>query len=65
MEETLQELNHEYVKIINEMRELNKKRYEILKAFENIIKGNVDITIMRTPSIYHDLYGHDLDIDKK
>ena len=60
------ELNEEYISLISQMRELNRKRVEVYKKFK-IFQPNVEniieyiIESMRTPSIYHDLYGNDLD----
>ena len=44
-------LNKKYIKLCNQMRKLNKKRYKIFKKF----KTNSKPKIMITPSIYHDL----------
>ncbi len=55
-----EKLNKEYVSLISQMRELNKQRYEIYKKFK-VIKPDVQIAYMRTPSLYHDLYNNDLD----
>lgn len=55
------ELNKEYISLIIEMRELNKKRFEIFKKFEEITpKADIDIKVMRTTSIYRDLFGNNL-----
>ena len=56
------ELNEEYISLISQMRELNKKRVEIYDRFRKL-KPNVneEIKEMRTVSLYHDLYGNDLD----
>ena len=44
------------------MRELNKKRVEIYDKFRKLKPDvNKDIKEMRTVSLYHDLYGNDLD----
>ena len=59
-----EKLNAEYISIISKMRELNKKRYEIYLNFIGIepnSKIDIKLEMMRTPSIYHDLYGNDLD----
>jgi hypothetical protein len=57
----MKELNEEeYIKLISQMRELNEKRHEIFKKFKKI-NVDVKIKIMKTPSIYHDLFGNDLD----
>lgn len=42
------------------MRELNKKRVEIYDQFRKL-KPNIEIKEMRTVSLYHDLYGNDVD----
>ena len=42
------------------MRVLNAKRFELYKKFEKI-NPDVEIKMMRTPSMYHDLNGNDLD----
>lgn len=56
------ELNEEYISLISQMRELNKKRVEIYDKFRKL-KPDVSEKIkeMRTVSLYHDLYGNDLD----
>jgi hypothetical protein len=54
------ELNAEYISIIKQMRELNIKRYEIFVKFKKLVP-KAKTEMMRTPSIYHDLYGNDLD----
>jgi len=56
------ELNEEYISLISQMRELNKKRVEIYDKFRKLKPDvNKDIKEMRTVSLYHDLYGNDLD----
>lgn len=56
------ELNEEYISLISQMRVLNKKRVEIYDKFRKLKPDvNKDIREMRTVSIYHDLYGNDLD----
>jgi uncharacterized coiled-coil DUF342 family protein len=54
------ELNEEYVAIIKEMRELNARRVKVFNKFQEIVP-DVDLTYQHTVSIYHDLYGVDLD----
>jgi hypothetical protein len=55
-----EELNKEYVEIITQMRKLNKKRVEVFEKFKEI-KPDVELKFQRTVSIYHDLYGKDID----
>ena len=56
------ELNEEYISLISQMRELNKKRVEIYDKFRKLKpEVNQEIKQMRTVSLYHDLYGKDLD----
>jgi len=56
------ELNEEYISLIFQMRELNKKRVEIYDKFRKLKpEVNEKIKEMRTVSLYHDLYGNDLD----
>jgi len=56
------ELNEEYISLISQMRELNKKRVEIYDKFRKLKpEVNEKIKEMRTVSLYHDLYGNDLD----
>jgi len=56
------ELNEEYISLISQMRELNKKRVEIYDKFRKLKpRVNEEIKEMRTVSLYHDLYGNDLD----
>ena len=56
------ELNEEYISLISKMRELNKKRVEIYDRFRKLKPDvNEEIKEMRTVSLYHDLYGNDLD----
>jgi len=56
------ELNEEYISLISQMRELNKKRVEIYHKFRKLKpEVNKEIKEMRTVSLYHDLYGNDLD----
>ena len=55
------ELNEEYISLISQMRELNKKRVEIYDKFRQLKpEVNKEIKEMRTVSLYHDLYGNDL-----
>jgi hypothetical protein len=58
-----EKLNEEYRDILKQMRVLNKKRYEIFLKF---LETNPDATVeyMRTPSMYHDLFGNDMDKDE-
>ena len=56
----MEELNKEYIILISKIRELNAERVEIFKKFKEL-KPDVEIKMMHTPSIYHDLYGNDLD----
>jgi|688.fasta_scaffold2243811_1 hypothetical protein len=57
-----EELNKEYISLIYQIRELNKKRVEIYNKFKKLKPDvNKDIREMRTVSIYHDLYGNDVD----
>ena len=56
------ELNEEYISLISQMRELNKKRIEIYDKFRKLKpEVNQEIKEMRTVSLYHDLYSNDLD----
>ena len=56
------ELNEEYISLISQMRELNNKRVEIYDKFRKFnSEVNEKIKEMRTVSLYHDLYGNDLD----
>ena len=56
------ELNEEYISLISQMRELNKKRVEIYDRFRKLKPDvNEEIKEMRTVSLYHDIYGNDLD----
>lgn len=56
------ELNEEYISLISQMRELNKRRVEIYGRFKKLKPDvNEEIKEMRTVSLYHDLYGNDLD----
>lgn len=56
------ELNEKYISLISQMRELNKKRVEIYDKFRKLKPDvNQEIKEMRTVSLYHDLYGNDLD----
>ena len=56
------ELNKEYISLISQMRGLNKKRVEIYDRFRKLKPDvNEEIKEMRTVSLYHDLYGNDLD----
>jgi hypothetical protein len=55
------ELNEEYISLISQMRELNKKRVEIYGRFRKLKPDvNEEIKEMRTVSLYHDLYGNDI-----
>jgi hypothetical protein len=57
-----EELNKEYISLIYQIRELNKKRVEIYNKFKKLKPDvNKEIREMRTVSIYHDLYGNDVD----
>ena len=64
MEKTEIELNEEYKFIIIEMRLLNAKRFEVYKNFKKLKSDAVTPRSMVTPSMYHDLYGNDLDEEK-
>ena len=56
------ELNEEYISLISQMRELNKKRVAIYDIFRKLDPDvNTKLKEMRTISLYHDLYGNDLD----
>ena len=56
------QLNEEYISLISQIRELNKKRVEIYKKFKKLKPNiNIELKMMRTVSIYHDLYNNDLD----
>ena len=56
------ELNEEYVEIITEMRELNTRRVEVYKKFKALEPDAEKLlTWMTSPTLYHDLYGVDLD----
>lgn len=56
------ELNEEYISLISQMRELNRKRVEIYCIFRKLKPDfNEEIKEMRTFSLYHDLHGNDLD----
>lgn len=56
------ELNEEYISLIIQMRELNKKRVKLCIQFSELKKHtNIEVKYMRTASLYHDLYGNDLD----
>lgn len=59
-------LNNEYISLISQMKELNIKRVEIYNKF-CFLNPNVSKKIkrMRTVSIYHDLYGNDVDITNR
>ena len=54
------ELNEEYVAIIKEMRELNARRVEVYNKFKEFVP-DIALQFQHTVSIYHDLYGVDLD----
>ena len=54
------ELNEEYVEIITEMRELNKRRVQVFLKFQKLMP-DANLEYQHTVSIYHDLYGVDLD----
>jgi hypothetical protein len=56
----LNKLNEEYISVLKEMRNLNKRRVEIMREFKKI-NSDVKLVIMNTVSIYHDLFGNDLD----
>jgi len=44
------------------MREINKKRVEVCNKFKKITaKEDIELRTMNTISIYHDLFGKDLD----
>lgn len=56
------ELNEEYISLISQMIELNKKRVDVYKKFRTLKPDvNTELKEMRTVSLYHDLYGNDLD----
>ena len=56
------ELNEEYISLISQIRELNLKRVKIYDKFRKLKPDvNEKIKEMRTVSLYHDLYGNDLD----
>jgi len=56
------ELNKEYISLITQMREINKKRVEVCNKFKKITaKEDIELRTMNTISIYHDLFGKDLD----
>ncbi len=59
---TEEEVNKEYVSLIKQMRKLNKTRYEVYDVFRKFNPSvNENIKEMKTISLYHDLYGNDID----
>jgi len=57
-----EELNKEYISLIYQIRELNKKRVEIYNKFKNLKPDvNKEMREKRTVSIYHLLYRNDVD----
>jgi uncharacterized coiled-coil DUF342 family protein len=56
----VEELNEEYIEVINQMRVLNAKRKEIFDKYKDI-NPEAEPVIMITPTYYHDLFGNDLD----
>ena len=57
----LDKVNKEYVDLIIQMRDLNKKRSDIFRRFKELSPNASIPPHMHTISIYHDLYGNDLD----
>ena len=55
-------INNEFISIQNQMRALNKKRYNLYNRFiKHYPEAKDDLPTMKTVSMYHDLYKNDLD----
>lgn len=53
-------LNEQYISVIRQIRKLNAERFTIYEKFK-VKNEQTKLKCMITPSIYHDLYGNDLD----
>ena len=56
-----EELNKEWTEICQQIQTLQKRRVQIYKEAEDLNPGSIQLKIERSPSIYYDLEGNDID----
>jgi hypothetical protein len=56
-----EELNKEWTGICQQIQELQRRRVQIYKEAEDLNPGSIKLKIERSPSIYYDLEGNDID----
>jgi hypothetical protein len=57
----LEELNKEWTGICQQIQELQRRRVQIYKEAEDLNPGSIKLKIDKSPSIYFDLDGNDID----
>lgn len=56
-----EELNKEWTEICQQIQTLQRRRVQIYKEAEDLNPGSIQLKIERSPSIYYDLEGNDID----
>jgi len=57
----LEELNKEWTEICQQIQTLQRRRVQIYNESEDLNPGSIQLKIERSPSIYYDLRGNDID----
>jgi hypothetical protein len=57
----LEELNKEWTGICQQIQELQRRRVQIYKEAEDLNPRSIKLKIDKSPSIYFDLDGNDID----
>ena len=56
-----EELNKEWTEICQQIQTLQRRRVQIYKEAEDLNPGSIQLKIERSPSLYYDLEGNDID----
>jgi len=56
-----EELNKEWTEICKQIQTLQRRRVQIYKEAEDLNPRSIQLKIERSPSIYYDLEGNDID----
>ena len=56
-----EDLNKEWTEICQQIQTLQRRRVQIYKEAEDLNPGSIQLKIERSPSIYYDLEGNDID----
>jgi hypothetical protein len=56
-----EELNKEWTEVCQQIQTLQRRRVQIYKEAEDLNPGSIQLKIERSPSIYYDLEGNDID----